>query len=318
MNVRAFLALVLVAAIAGCAAPRRPAPVVERLPGTKPAAPAPVAAPAPAAAPVERAESYTIRRGDTLYSIALDQGLDYRELAEWNGIANPDVIREGQVLRLRPGASPAGVQVNPIASSGAVQARPLPQAQAQAKAEQSGALKTEPKAVRLPYSEENVALLTRPKPEPAKPQVASVQPKPEPPKPEAPKAAQADGDEDAVDWNWPASGRILARFSDPANKGVDIAGKKGEPVYASAGGRVVYSGEGLRGYGKLIIIKHNNTFLSAYAHNDSILVKEGQSVVKGQKIAEIGSTGTSAGPRRYARARDAAGPAQRHAPARCA
>ena len=95
-----------------------------------------------------------------------------------------------------------------------------------------------------------------------------------------------------LQWIWPAAGKVTAVFSDPSNKGIDILGKKGEPVNASAGGRVVYVGEGLRGYGKLVIIKHNNTFLSAYAHNDAILVKEGQTVVKGQKIAEVGSTGT--------------------------
>jgi lipoprotein NlpD len=89
---------------------------------------------------------------------------------------------------------------------------------------------------------------------------------------------------------WPASGRVLAGFSKGSNKGVDILGKVGDPVFASASGRVVYSGTGLRGYGKLVIIKHNDTFLSAYAHNSNLLVKEGQSVVRGQKIAEIGNT----------------------------
>jgi lipoprotein NlpD len=96
-----------------------------------------------------------------------------------------------------------------------------------------------------------------------------------------------------VEWAWPASGRVLAGFSESTNKGVDIAGKVGDPVLASASGRVVYSGQGLRGYGKLIIIKHNPTYLSAYAHNNNLLVKEGQNVVRGQKIAEIGSTDAS-------------------------
>ena len=98
---------------------------------------------------------------------------------------------------------------------------------------------------------------------------------------------------DSVAWMWPATGRILAGFSEATNKGVDIVGKIGDPVVASASGRVVYSGTGLRGYGKLIIIKHNQTYLSAYAHNSNLLVKEGQNVVRGQKIGEIGDTDSS-------------------------
>jgi lipoprotein NlpD len=94
-----------------------------------------------------------------------------------------------------------------------------------------------------------------------------------------------------LEWSLPAHGKVIGRFSESANrKGIDIAGKLGQPVMASANGKVVYSGSGLRGYGKLIIIKHNNTYLSAYAHNNKILVKEGQSVSRGQKIAEMGST----------------------------
>src|SRR5581483_8045672 len=148
------------------------------------------------------------------------------------------------------------------------------------------------------WSEENVASLARgdagaaPAPATAapKPELAKPAPVPAP----APQASQGPDDgADKVDWAWPASGRVLAGFSESSNKGVDIAGKVGDPVYASAGGRVVYSGQGLRGYGKLIIIKHNNTYLSAYAHNNNLLVKEGQNVVRGQKIAEIGSTDAS-------------------------
>ena len=103
--------------------------------------------------------------------------------------------------------------------------------------------------------------------------------------------AEVIADPDRVEWIWPAKGRLLEGFSE-GTKGIDIAGKAGEPVTASAGGKVVYSGSGLRGYGKLIIIKHNNTYLSAYAHNNKVLVKEGQTVVKGEKIGEMGSTDT--------------------------
>jgi lipoprotein NlpD len=115
-------------------------------------------------------------------------------------------------------------------------------------------------------------------------------PEPKPPAPAAPAPATA-GDGDALDWSWPAKGKIIAGFSETANlKGIDIAGSAGQAVNASAAGRVVYAGTGLRGYGKLIIIKHNATFLSAYAHNREILVKEGQQVARGQKIAEMGNT----------------------------
>jgi lipoprotein NlpD len=311
---RRFICALLCLFIAACAAPRRPAPVVDRAPAKPPTAAVP-AAPAASAATaassagsaLDRAESYTIRRGDTLYGIALDHGLDYREIAEWNALANPDVIREGQVLRLRPAAgsaqSASGVQVNPVTSVGAVTARPLGESQpTTAKTEPRAATQTASVQPKLEAPKSEPPKSEPPKSEPPKsepPKSGSTKAeaaKPEGAKPEAPKTeagrpAASEGD-DGVDWSWPASGRLVARFAEPANKGVDIAGRKGEPVLASAGGRVVYSGEGLRGYGKLIIIKHNNTYLSAYAHNDSILVKEGQSVTRGQKIAEIGSTGT--------------------------
>ena len=113
-----------------------------------------------------------------------------------------------------------------------------------------------------------------------------------PPKTESSRVPEID--DDKIDWTWPASGKVIAGFSENANlKGIDIAGKAGQPVLASAAGKVVYAGSGLRGYGKLVIIKHNQTYLSAYAHNSNLLVKEGQNVVRGQKIAEIGNTDSS-------------------------
>jgi lipoprotein NlpD len=154
-------------------------------------------------------------------------------------------------------------------------------------------LVSEPKALKLPYSEQNLALLGRPKPpavqEPktlAEPPAARTEPAPKSEEQAKPEGA------DAVDWGWPATGKIIARFSDPSNKGLDIAGRAGDAVLAAASGVVLYVGTGIPSLGKLVIIKHNSNFLSAYAHNENVLVKLDQRVVKGQKIAEIGSTGT--------------------------
>lgn len=102
-------------------------------------------------------------------------------------------------------------------------------------------------------------------------------------------APAATGDDD-IAWIWPSNGMVVAGFDEVKNKGLDIGGAEGDPVVAAADGRVVYVGAGLRGYGNLIILKHNNTFLTAYAHNKTLLIKEDQSVRKGQKIAEMGSS----------------------------
>jgi lipoprotein NlpD len=286
-----------------------------------------------------RPESYIVKRGDTLYSIALDNGVEYRELAEWNDLEDANRIRIGQSLRLRAPGSVAGadgVQTRPILSSAAPEARaldeapalrPLPGAsqpttpaavqpatQPATPAVSTSLLRSGPLARKLPYSEQNLALLSKPEPAALAPSSASAsvaspaasatptlpaaQPAAQPAPQAAPGASAAnaqantdgDGDDDNIDWAWPSNGKLLAGFSEPANKGIDLAGRIGDPVLAAAAGKVVYSGQGLRGYGKLVIIKHNKTFLSAYAHNSNILVKEGQSVTRGQRIAEIGNT----------------------------
>lgn len=265
--------------LGGCAS-RQPAPVIERAP----AAQAPAAPAAPAAAVDQRPETYTVKRGETLYGIALDHGLDYRDLAEWNGITNPNVLRVGDTLRLRAPAatvtSEGAAQVKPVIGAGALESRPL------------GAGPAAPSAARKP-DEATIARI-EPRRIELKPELRpEVRPRPEAPLPVPRPEAQSDDDE-KVDWSWPVAGRIVARFADPANKGVDISAKLGDPVFATAPGRVVYSGSGLRGYGKLIIIKHNPTYLSAYAHNNQILVKEGQNVAKGQKIGEVGATDSAA------------------------
>jgi lipoprotein NlpD len=172
----------------------------------------------------------------------------------------------------------------------------------------TAAYKSEPKALKLPYSEQALAQMrdSSAAAPPAPPVVAP--PAPAAPSATGPPATPAPGavaaapgrvesarvpeiDGGNIDWAWPAAGKVISGFSETANlKGIDIAGKAGQPVLASGAGKVVYAGSGLRGYGKLIIIKHNNTFLSAYAHNREILVKEGQQVARGQKIAEMGDS----------------------------
>ena len=140
-------------------------------------------------------------------------------------------------------------------------------------------VKSQPRAMRAPYSDQTYA------------QMASLKPEPLPGTDQRPPSGQEG--EDNVAWGWPASGKMISAFSDSAKqKGISIAGKLGQPVLASASGRVIFSGTGIRGFGKLIVIKHNETFLSVYAHNSELLVKEGQNVAKGQKIAEMGSTDT--------------------------
>ena len=218
-----ILAVLLVVLLAGCGSTRTPAPVREAKPR---------AAKLPAMAP---AGHYRVQPGDTLYKIAFEHGLDYRDLALWNKLSDPDRIRADDLLRITPPApAKPAVTTAALPPGPAVSSRTLP-------AESTHAL-------------------------------------PEPP--ESPPDV----------WSWPSRGGLLARFGDGLSKGIDIGGAKGQPVQAAAPGRVVYAGSGLRGYGKLIIIRHGKTLLSAYAHNARILVAEGQTVARGQTIAEMGDS----------------------------
>jgi lipoprotein NlpD len=266
-NRRVWMVVLAAAMLAGCASrSRAPAPVedrgrVTRAPATAPAAAAEPARAAPGAENAGKAGYHMVRPGDTLIRIALDNGQNWRDIARWNNIENPNVIEVGQVLRVTPpGAAPSTeVAVSrPVTSSTVTPVTPGASA--------PRAAASTPPAVTPPASAT----------------IASVPPV-------VPTPAPA-GEED-VPWSWPTSGgALLAGFDEQRNKGLDIAGKAGDPVLASADGRVVYAGAGLRGYGNLIILKHNNTYLSAYAHNQTLLVKEDQTVRKGQKIAEMGSS----------------------------
>ncbi len=180
---------------------------------------------------------YTVKPGDTLIRIGMDNGQSWRDIIRWNKLDNPNLIETGQVLRVAPPAPDVAV-VRPATSSTATAPTPVASA-------------------------------------PAAPPVA----------PAGPSAA-----EDAISFQWPARGNLISGFDESKNKGLDIGGKVGDPVLAAADGRVVYAGAGLRGYGNLIILKHNNTYLTAYAHNQALLVKEDQVIKRGQKIAEMGNS----------------------------
>ena len=296
------LPLALCLLVAGCSSTPRQGPV-----SNKPASERQKNAVSP---PSQRPGVHIVRKGDTLYSIATSNGISARDLAAWNNIPDPGAIRIGQEISLsrpdgaaQPGAAqptlfaiqesvPPSSTVAPLSSEAARQdSVQIPEAKQSAPV---GKLKTEPKAYKLPYSEQAVAQVkgradtslpvtvvkaapTIEKNTPAEISKISIPP------------AEAVRDSTLMEWIWPAKGKVSDLFSENT-KGIDIVGMKGQAVTASAGGKVVYSGEGLRGYGKLIIIKHNDTYLSAYAHNSKLLVKEGETVVKGQKIAEMGST----------------------------
>jgi lipoprotein NlpD len=203
---------------------------------------------------------HTVQRGDTLIRIALDNGQNWRDVARWNNLDNPSLIEVGEVLRVVPPQGD-GVVARPITAGGAVPA-PLGSGSPIA----AGTLPPAGSVAATPAAAAASA---------ASPSTSSA-------------PAAVGGDEMA--WIWPARGATLAGFDELKNKGVDIAGRAGDPVLAAADGRVVYAGSGLRGYGNLVILKHNNTYLTAYAHNQSLLVKEDQTVKQGQKIAEMGST----------------------------
>ena len=262
--------LVCALGLAGCGSTVvNRAPVEDRQPGSATTTPTPADSAQGAAVPQRQlpgAENagkpgyYTVKPGDTLIRIGLDTGQNWKDVARWNNLENPNLIEVGQVLRVvPPGAAPV------VAS--AVVARPV-------------APVTVSSTPVAPASGASSAAGANPPASAAAPAAA----------PAASVAAPTAAAEDDVSWMWPAQGTVLAGFDEAKNKGLDIGGAAGDAVLAAADGRVVYVGASLRGYGNLIILKHNNTYLTAYAHNQVLLVKEDQTVRKGQKIAEMGNS----------------------------
>ena len=295
--------LATAAALAACSSVPNTAPVREHGPTAGVASKPPVAERTPV--PGARTE-YVVKPGDTLYSIALENGVDYRDLSRWNNLDDPTKISVGQTLHLTSpqeaaAAPPQGVEVGAARGIGPVESRPLDATSSAQQGAGDGGVKTSPKALRLPYSSGNLAMLSK-EAQPSSVQPSASAPKPETKsetKPEVPPVAKAeakptwqpsDPDARGIGFIWPAHGQLVAGFSEQSNKGVDIGGRLGDPVYAAAPGRVMYTGAGIRGYGKLIVIKHENGFNSVYAHNKTILVKEGQTVTRGERIAELGET----------------------------
>ena len=237
---------VAAAVLSGCASSGHKAPVEDRGPSSRAssgAVPGQVVEAAPALPGAENAGKpgyYTVKPGDALIRIGLENGQSWKDIARWNNLENPNLIEVGQVLGVVP---PSQVATVVVGSDSATTSRP----------------------------------------------VTTATPAPVATSPAASSGGGSVSD-DGLGFMWPATGPLLAGFDEARNKGYDIGGKAGDPVLAAADGRVVYAGAGLRGYGNLVILKHNNTFLTAYAHNQTLLVKEDQSVRKGQKIAEMGST----------------------------
>ena len=231
--------LLTVALLAACAWQQTPAPVDDRTgrAATRSTPRAEARAPEATAKAADAEGYYVVKKGDTLYSIALDNGADHRDVAQWNSLDDPTKLRIGQVLRVVPPAETAGVTISAARGIAAPETKPMGSA---------------PK--------------------------------------EAPMVAKQASPEPLGQFVWPAKGKVISTFSEPRSKGIDIDGKPGDPVVAAAAGRVTYIGSGIPGLGKLVVIRHQSGFITVYAHNRNILVKEQQTVSRGERIAELGST----------------------------
>jgi lipoprotein NlpD len=257
-----------------------PAPVIDRAPAPPKSPPEKTVTPTIKPASDWRPDTYAVKKGDTLFSIGLEFGYDYKDIALANNIAPPYPIKIGQLLNFtslktkekmatKPEVKPEdGVIVSPI------------KVEPDVTENKTATIQTlsQPKAMREAYSKDNLN-----KPIASKPAetVATAQ---------NPNATKPIIDDESIAWAWPTKGKTIANFNEVSNKGINIAGSMGQAINAAGAGKVIYSGSDLRGYGKLVIIKHNKTYLSVYAHNSKLLVKEGQSVTAGQKIAEMGNT----------------------------
>jgi lipoprotein NlpD len=284
---RSLFLATLLGALAGCSTPRHSAPVIDRTTGVKPME-MPKEAVQSGPRRADNRGYYVVRKGDTLHQIALDFGQNYRDIVSWNNLANANDIRIGQPLRVVP---PEGApQTGSVATTSGVEVRPL---STPAPIAASASNKTGPRGDKRPYSDAALAELQKPDAAGQSPTVASQSESAKNAEKNPETNAPINADDAAVSWIWPADGKVISTFSD-GKKGIDIAGKMGQPVLAAGAGKVLYAGSGIRGYGNLVIVKHTNNLLSAYAHNKTIFVKEDQTVTKGQKIAEMGNSDSDA------------------------
>lgn len=274
----ATAAIVLV--MTGCASPNHKAPVEDR--GRVGTGLSPTRMP-PGAENAGKPGYYTVKPGDTLIRVALDTGQNWRDLAAWNGLDNPNLIEVGQVLRVQP------VEAAAVAAPATV-ATPVPAAKpiTSARIESRSLDGKTPPAAPASGSASTPPVVKPPVVAPASGAVVASAPVAGTATPAAPVAEAKDADEPV--WTWPSTGPVVGNFEEGKRKGMVFSGRAGDPVLAAADGRVVYAGSGLRGYGNLVIVKHNASYLTAYAHNQTLLVKEDQVVRKGQKIAEMGNT----------------------------
>lgn len=260
---RLTASVAVVAILAGCASPSHRAPVEERASAAQPQRLP------PGAENAGKPGYYTIKPSDTLIRIGLETGQTWRDLAAWNNIENPNRIEVGQVIRIVPPVGEAATTPTASAAAGSMAAaKPVTTSRIEARPVDGKAASAPTASAASVAASSSSSSTTATAPE-SKPDAKS-------------------GDEPA--WIWPANGPTIAQFEEGKRKGLIIGGKAGDPVVAAGDGRVVYAGSGLRGYGNLIIIKHGGDYLTAYAHNQTLLVKEDQAVRKGQKIAEMGAT----------------------------
>ena len=251
--------------------------------------------------PIHRPEFHVVAQGETLGEIALGYGLDYTDLALWNNLPNPDLIEIGQQLQLQPPRTqPEVTAIKPVKPQAPTPSRARADDEVATRQggvtrtqvgvgggsrEQDVAEVTDPVALKLAYSESEAERLLE---QSGGAEQASLAVRATPSTAGAPRNTR---ERNGITWSWPVNGQLSDSFSDD-NKGIDIGGPRGQPIYSSADGKVIYAGSGLKGYGQLVIIKHTNEYLSTYAHNDKIFVAEGESVNRGQAIAEMGDTGT--------------------------
>ncbi len=223
--------------------------------------------------------TYTVKRGDTIYSIARAVGIDYHQIAAWNNLDAGYHIHVDQVLRVSAPdtAAVAGIQSIGIAST-SVEQRPLTGV-----AVADLTPRTQPSGAKRAYSDAAWAEVSHPESVPPAPEVASAAVA-------APAVADAGQGDDNIAWGWPANGPLIGEFNEVTNRGINIGGKLGTPIVAAADGTVIYAGPGTRGFGNMVIVKNSANLLSVYAHNSRIIVGEKEAVKKGQKIAEMGDS----------------------------